>query len=554
MSGTAVLCKGARIRKLDNMTTCASKPTRNPITAAVAVVLALLIGVFWLPGCTDSTDPSGGHGPVTISFQPTAQGQEIDLSQEVDFSVNVTEVDTMAVNWWRGGVVVSNAATYTYRPSQLGVDTLRVQVAAGDVARNYYWTITVVASENTLPLPVDGVAADAGPEPGDVLVAWLRVNPGAYALDEYVVAVSHSGPITTANWDQTRELRRVPHRIDQAGYVATFTVADDGMIPGADAWFAVRAVDELGQMSPVSDNGFTNTTTAWWVDGVVRDDRDLTHPGVIVEAREQGLSTNTDNSGVFRLGPFRSIDQVVISTNSSNAPISGWFDFESAPLDSVKGRDYEILLITRHALDSSCTDHQGQFLNYLRFMARTRYSPNDPENTKQYKWDSYPVSVYLPEVVSGSGVNFADAVRFAMAFWDSVMGEPYFVETSDQATANVVGRFDLSEPSSYGSVRLLEPAGSQYELGNVIPEKVELYLWRSDLVNATFLKEVALHELGHVLGLLDHANCATAGYLMTTGVGGNLNQDHPIHPDEQNAVRCIRRLRQGVDMAGYSLN
>jgi len=529
-------------------------PNRNQNSAALAVVLALLVGGFSLSGCTNSTEPEGGHGAVTISFLPTARGQEIDLSEEIEFSVNVTESDTMDVNWWRGGVPISNAATYTYVPSQLGIDTLWVYAAAGDVARNYYWAINVVASATTLPLPVDGVGAEAGPAPGDVLVAWLRVNPGAYALDEYVIAVSHTGPITTANWDQARELRREPHRIDQAGFVAKFTVAADAMVPGADAWFAVRAVDELGQMSPVSSNGFTVTTTAWWVNGVVRDDRSLTHPGIIVEAHAQALSTNTDNSGVFRLGPFRSIDQVMLSTNSSDAPISGWFDFESAPLDSVTARDYEILLITRHALDSSCTDHQGQFLNYLRYMARTRYSPNNPENTKQYKWDSYPLRVYLPEAVSGTGVNFGDAVSFGMAFWDSVMGEPYFVETSDEATANVVGRFDLSDPTSYGTVRLLEPAGSQYVLGDVIPEKVELYLWRSDLVNETFLKEVVLHELGHVLGILEHATCSTASYLMTTGVGGNLAKEHPIHPDEQDAVRCIRKLAQGVDMAGYSLN
>ena len=121
----------------------------------------------------------------------------------------------------------------------------------------------------------------------------------------------------------------------------------------------MRAVDELGQMSPVSPNGYTVITTAWWVDGIVRDDRGQTHPGIIVEATAQSISTNTDNSGEFRLGPFRSIDRIVVSTNSSNAPISGWFDFASAPLDSVAARDYEILLITRYALDGTCNEHQG---------------------------------------------------------------------------------------------------------------------------------------------------------------------------------------------------
>jgi hypothetical protein len=62
-----------------------------------------------------------------------------------------------------------------------------------------------------------------------------------------------------------------------------------------------------------------------------------------------------------------------------------------------------------------------------------------------------------------------------------------------------------------------------------------------------------LHELGHVLGLIEHYDnsCPTSGHLMAVGASGNLSLPEPIHPDEVRAVRLISHLRQGLDMAGY---
>lgn len=549
-----VLCLRAGIRKLRHMR---PETDTRPILRRHLALAAAVSGIclLALASCTKNTDPVGGIGDVTIAFHPAAQGQQIDLSETLDFLVTVTEADTMDVNWIRNGVVISNAAEYNYVPSELGIDTLRVQVAAGTVARNYFWVINVLPSGNTLPIPVQEIAAGPGPEAGDVEVSWNRGEVGSFPLVEYVVAVSFTGPITPDNWDQAVSLRRVPHRVSTVRYVENFTVAEDEMIPGAEAWFGVRAIDDLGQMSPISANGFTTVTRAWWINGIVRDDMGLTHPGIIVASVDPQISTNTDNSGVYRLGPFRSIDRVAVRTTSSNAPISGWFDFESAPLDSITGRDFEIMLITRHLLaaGSTCTNHDGQFLLYLRYMAKTEVDPNNVDNTKQLKWESYPLRAYLPDVSSASGVAFDEAGRFALAFWNSVMGEDYFVETTDPDNAEMIFRFDQSIPLIYGRVSLLEPAGPDLVLGNVIPEKVEVYLNLDERADEQFAREVALHELGHVLGLLNHSACADAGYMMTSA-GGSLLNPSPIHPDEQRAVRCIRRLAQGVDMNGYRLN
>ncbi len=325
------------------------------------------------------------------------------------------------------------------------------------------------------------------------------------------------------------------------------------MVPGAEVWVAVRAVDDLGQMSLIGDIGYTVTTTGWWLNGVVLDERSQVLPGIIVASVEPQTSTNTENSGTFRLGPFRNIDRVVLTTNSSNAPISGWYDFESVELDSVSGRDLAIRLITRHTLDVDCDLYDGQFLNYFRVMTRTLDDIVDPEAAQLRRFENFPLRAYVPDFVNGQDVDYGAAAEFAMAFWDSVMGEPYFTPTSDQSEAQVIFTFDNSSPNLFGEARLLEPAAPGVKLGDVIPEVTEVYL-RSDFSTAKFTKEVALHELGHILGLLAHSGCLISGHLMTVGASGSLSNENPIHPDEQNAVRTLRYLPQSIDMGSYSLS
>ena len=140
-------------------------------------------------------------------------------------------------------------------------------------------------------------------------------------------------------------------------------------------------------------------------------------------------------------------------------------------------------------------------------------------------------------------------MRAAMATWNLHLGEEYLREAADEASADVICEYVDDLPGAFGKVTLTAPAG--YNLSEIIPQRMLLRLDRG-ITGQDVLDIVTLHELGHVLGLANHVACGNGGYLMTLGLAvANLDLPVPIHIDELDAVRALRQLPQGTNMALY---
>jgi hypothetical protein len=210
----------------------------------------------------------------------------------------------------------------------------------------------------------------------------------------------------------------------------------------------------------------------------------------------------------------------------------------------------DLVLPGKYGVDPECTAYGGDFLDYFRDMTNTETSAADTAASRLWKWDHYPLSVFLPDSVTATGRHLDDLTREMMELWNTEMGETYLVPAATPATADVRVAWLADSSSGYGEAGLELPAGGV--LGAVVPIRVLVKI-ASNITEDSFFQEVALHEFGHVLGLVDHSfYCNSAGHLMLNGgARGNLLLPDPIHPDERRAVRTIRRLAQGVDMRGY---
>jgi hypothetical protein len=519
------------------------------------VVCLLLLGLVW--GCSSSTEPEVDPNPdPVIVFSPASQGQSLALSDSLEFSVSVRPAANLTVSWYLQGQVVGQDPVLTFLPSAVGKDTLQVSAVAGAVRDTFYWVIEVEEDVTAIPPEVSNVDAQPGPRPAEVEVTWIRVAGATFPLEEYLVAFSYDGPVTEENWDQATILGRYPPVPGQVGYTQIYNETEHDMRPGQEAWFAVRVRDDRQQLSPLTSSVRHDITWPWWLGGLVRDDAGLPLP--VVGVSGGGVEDNTDGRGLFLFDePYRNIDGIRVATSSS-----GQYNFHTPPFTVQQETTHvDITLINKYGLgDPSC--YFGDFLEYLRIMTRTVEVPGVPAESLLYRWDQYPISVYIPSGVQNqAGVDMEAPCLAAMEFWNLTMRNDadllgitetdYFVRTGDQASADIFFLFEL-RPQNYGEITLELPAGK--ELGEVVPVQMQIWInLVSDLDEFEEVQGVALHEFGHTLGLFNHSECPGAEYLMAiAGGAAAMRRLEPIHLDERRAIRAIRNLPQGTDMAEFT--
>lgn len=509
--------------------------------------LALLAGIV---ACGSSTDPGGDDGDVVFSFSPSGSQVALEAGASLDFAVAATGGGALTAEWKLNGLTVSQTAAYTYSAGSVGVDLLQVEASSGGSSGAFEWTVTVNEDVTTLPPAVSQVRVNHGTLPAEARVSWNFVGSSTYPIQSYLVACSFQGPLSVANWDQSVQLAEVLHT-GNIGYSVLFQT-DDGMIPGATAWFGVRAKDEFGQLSPLPQSVQHVLSYPWELTGTVRDDFGQPMSNVLVKflVRDQILNDLTAPDGTFGYGPFSSVDSVQVQVT---ATVGEYYRFSSPHLKVASGPVFDVVLISLVPVDPACDGTDGDFLQYLRFMTMTSLLS---QQTTLRKWEEYPVAVYIPAYVRPDGLDFSAACREAMQLWNDDSGMQLFEEVASAAGADITFNFDFDEPGLNGQAVLVSPQG--FLNGTVIPELVRVdinsLLPESGSGGYLGVKGVALHELGHTLGLYAHSSGCSEYRLMDVGAGSSAFADgrtHPVHEDEMNAVRCIRYLNQAVDLSRY---
>lgn len=519
-------------------------PTGLGRLGAGLLVLALL------GGCS-SSDPSGPGGEASFTYDPDRSEIEITILNSQFFKVSSVTSGDVDAQWYVDGEKRGEGAGFNYFPSTVGWDTVRVEAVSGGSRDERQWRIRVVPTEDELPGEVPGVAIEHAELPGEVVVQWEHVGATSHPIAEYVVAASYDGPVSTLNWDDAMQLAVVEHVEGRLLYSRTFDL-DDGIW----VWFAVRARDELGQMSDITRVYDHRMSYPWTLGVQVQEAGGGPVSEVILRWVIDGVAYNgnTPYDGYYEIGPIRNIDTVHFETRINNAGVTGeYYDYVNPEVSVDEGPLLDIHLIPRQRIDEECTTNYGdhEFLHYLRAITYTELASAIRPNQQLLRWDHYPLLVYVPEFTRSDGLDMRAAALLAIDRWNAVMGEDYFQITTEAEGADVIYEFG-NLVSAYGQVRLLEPEGFGSSLYATIPELMKVTIDSDVLTNEDFLVMTNLHELGHVLGLYIHPSCTDSAYLMNAAWSSSFDDENGgIHPDEQLAVRMIRHLPQGTEMDLY---
>ncbi len=505
--------------------------------------------VLLLAGCGSSTDP--GSGGADFTFVPDAGSVTVAEGTVTDFRVTSANVAAYSVQWTVDEVVVSQSPTFSYLASPPGSHTVRVEVTYDGGGDSRQWTVTVSEEQSAGPPPVGSVEVTDGDQPGSVRISWIAVAGSDNPVIDYLVGCSFTGNLDVDNWDEADVLVDVPVS-GSIGYVTELTT-DDGLIPGSRAWFGVRALDDQGRLSPLPLSHSFLISYPWDLTGVVQDDSGTPLASVILsfESRTGSASISSGLDGTFTQGPFSSADSVRVTAVAIDPE---YYTFTSSYLYASQAAEpFRITMLYKYGADATCNPNGGDFVSYLRFMTRT--SDLD-EDSILHKWRSYPVRVYIPELVREDGVDFGGLCLEALEYWNTTVATDLLVRVDAADDADVVVDFVSLGSGLNGQAALVEPQGV---LGRVTPVRMRVDINRDitgvgGVPTAPAVKGVCLHEFGHVLGLYEHSSCD--GYSLMNAGNGTFafkpDTPAPIAEDEINAVRSLRYLSDGVDLLGYS--
>ena len=516
----------------------------------------LLLAVVALTACSDS-GPSGPGAEPDFRYEPDLGELQITILNSQFFKVETDPAMSVAADWYVDGEKQREGSGFNYFPGTIGWDTVRVEAVADGYRDSRQWLVRVLPSEDTLPPEVAGVSIEHAAEPGEAVVRWLRIVQSTHPMQDYRVRASYDGPVSMANWDQAILLDTVPHVDGTLQYSGTYDLED-----GQPVWVAVRARDELEQLSDIT-RVYDHTVSYPWTLGVrVQEVGGDPVSEVILRWQVNGRSFqgNTPFNGFLEIGPFRNVDQLRLETQINNGEVLGdYYDFLHPEITVELGTELGIHLIPRHTIDEECTvgSWDGEFLRYMRYLTRTETAYALRPNHQLLHWAEYPLTVHIPEATRpGDDLDLRATALAALDSWNTVMGEDYFVETADFEAADVY--FDFADlPDAYGEAILELPAGRESYQDSVIPERVRVSIDTGEVTDAQFVHTTIMHELGHVLGVYEHApsDCSSAGYLMYSAPGTTpTDPNGGIHPDEQLLAKVIRYLPQGMEMNRYVLD
>ena len=495
--------------------------------------------------------------PTAVGFSPTESLMDIVVGDTCRFRIISSRATQTTYLWELGGQTVGQAESFLLADITAGHDTLRATAFTPDHTAQHIWDLHVFAQGELPPLPPREFFVQAGALPATVETFWRAAEPRGDPVVSYEIALSYDGAVTDANWDQAMfvaEINSVPgQEIYQAAIADTLT----SLRPGAHAWLGIRSRNQAGIQSLNTPHGEVDISEPWWASGVVIDDTGAPLAGVTVRTSADTFSGQTEADGSYRIGPFRSTDTITLRTESPDIMPEGeitgaWSDALSPPLFFQQVERWDFVLITLYNLESTCETYNGSFPAFLRGLTHTQRETDLRPNLNLYKWDSYPVTVWVPNYHSPEAYDYGTLCREAVQMWNIAMDDQYLTLVTDPDEARIVLRFGDDGDATLGEASLLEPADRSYLLGDVIPEKVEVYV-RDRLNSAQFIQEVAMHELGHALGLSRHVVCSDGSYLMATSPSGRLNDgpQNVLNQDERHALMVLRTLPQGFDMSLY---
>jgi len=462
--------------------------------------------------------------PVIVGVSPSTPEFTVIVGGTVEFLIGAEDPEGKPLSYVYtiDDAIVGVSRRYVHEANTVGFFDIKAVVSDGESFVSHTWRLRVAAEPDYDP-PSKVVITSIGPgtETGEVFIEWTAVGDnGMEGLpSEYVIRTSPQ-PITDENaWLSSSDRFGEPGPAP-AGTTMRMTVPE--LPPAQTVYIAVRAIDDFGNFSPLSDLASTKSR-GLEVYGTVRN-AVTGAPIENIRVKVLSIADTTAADGSFTLldlpagtGYIRAEDDPYRLT------LGEYFDVEISPYDIVDEDVVDLWLIPNADLQTTrYTDFRHWYLE-MTDMEGTSIDLLD-------RWE-IPCALYVP-AFENNGIDFAQELKNAVADWEAAVGmDLFYYVASIPANGVYVVFSDTAELDNY----VVTARDAQMM---TIQGKITIRTLYTPEDYGTFQK-VLRHEVGHAVGL---AHSIDAVHLM---VGGRVPAVTQPSADEVDLVRCMYRIPSG---------
>jgi hypothetical protein len=468
--------------------------------------------------------------PVILSASPPNAEFAIIVGGTVEFVIGAEDPEGKPLSYvyTLGETIVSVTRRYLHQANTVGVFDVRAVVSDGESFVSRSWKLRVAAEPDYVsPSKVVITSIGPGTETGEVDIEWTAVGDnGMEGLPiEYVLRTSPQPISDESAWLSSSDRFGEPGPVP-AGTTMRMTVRE--LPPAQTVYIAVRAVDDFGNISPLSDVAGAKSR-GLQVYGTVRN-AVTGAPIEGVRVRVLSLADTTAADGTFALLDLPAgWGFIRVEDDEFRATVGSYFDLEITPYAIVDEDVLDLWLIPNASIETTRYTH---YLDWYLKMTDMEGTTNDLLD----RWE-IPCAIYVPPFTA-HGIDYTQEFKNAVADWENAVGMDFFTYVSAIPANGVYVVFsDTEELDNY-----LVTVRDSKRL--TIQGRISIRTLYDENSYETFLK-VLRHEIGHSLGL---AHSIDSVHLM---VGGRVPAITQPSGDEVGLVSSMYHVPRGFPASWF---